>query len=142
MHVLMAITVQGADAASPAELFATLVRERIKPIAPHEMVRVLLELWGVFDLLKAIRITDQNGGALAQELSEPLVAVAGLLYGSIRECESSVRCQLLAIVREILSACEEIFEHVSGNHGGDLEMILLLMERSILSESPAIFDNA
>lgn len=142
MRIFLIAAAQSAYAASPAELFATLVRERIQPIAPDEMVRVVLELWGVFDLLKAIRITDQNGSAIAQELAEPLVGVAALLQAGMPYCSAGVRHQLIAIVRELFDACELVFEQVQSDQVFFIEYLLGLIERAVLSESPAILNNA
>lgn len=142
IRILVLSAAPGVFAASPAELFAHVVRERIQPIAPDEMVRVLLELWGVFDLLKAIRITDQNGSAIARELAEPLVGVAALVHAGVPRCSVRVRQQLIAIVRELFDACELVFEHAQSEQVFFVESLLGLIERAVLSEAPAILNNA
>jgi len=142
MRILLIAAAQQLYAASPAELFAHRVRAQIQPIAPEEMVQVLLELWGVLDLLKAIRITDQNGAALAQELAEPLVCVAALMNAGIARYTPRIRQQLIALVRELFDACELVFERVHHDEVFLIESLLGLIERAVLSEPPAILNNA
>ena len=138
---LLAVTYNPLGAISPCAQLSSLVQKKVPAISGEDMLVATLELWSVFDVLKAIRLTEHEGSLMARELVAPVAGLATLAGSSTQVLGDIMRTQLCCVMRETIEAFEAAFEPAPNPDAFVIEALLAHIEATLLLESPTILND-